>query len=529
MPDGVTQVPVLRMAGVTKRFPGVRALDNASLEVLPGEVHGLVGENGAGKSTIIKVLAGVYSPDGGEISIRGRQIAWPTPVRVHQLGIRFVHQELHLVPHFTVAESVFMGNELSSVLGLRVREMRRRTRDFLLEHLGADLDPGTLIRDLGPTERKLVQIARALVDDGASLVVFDEPTAPLAAEEIDRVFAAIRLLRERGIACLYVSHYLAEITALCDRVTVFRNGSDVGCLSAADATDHGALIRMMVGRELGRMFPDRTDPKTGETALAVRGLGDGSRFSDVSFEARRGEILGLAGLAGSGREELVDALAGLRRVRHGSLEVSGRRATFRSPADALRHGLALVPRDRRRDGLVLDMTAAENGSLATLDRVASHGLVRRGLMQRRAAEMAKRLDVRPPEPGRFARLFSGGNQQKLVLARWLAADARVLVFDEPTLGVDIGAKAEIYRLMGELADRGTAVVVSSNDMEELCGMCDRILVLLRGSVIAVVTRGEVDLGGLVALTTGARTSRAGGGDAGAAPASASSVGAEVER
>jgi len=504
MPERAAQrEPTLHMTGIAKRFPGVQALDNASLEVLPGEVHGLVGENGAGKSTIIKVLAGVYVPDAGRIVINGRDLASPTPHAVHELGVRFIHQELHLVPRFTVAESVFMGNERSGVLGLRRREMRRRTERFLADQLGAELDPGTLIRDLGPAERKLVQIARALVDEGATLVVFDEPTAPLAAQEIGRVFAAIRRLREQGVACLYVSHYLAEITELCDRVTVFRNGRDVGCLDRVDASSQGELIRLMVGRELGQMFPKRAARRGGAAVVATKALGDGVRFSDLSIELHEGEILGIAGLPGSGRGELVDVLTGRRRARAGMLELGGMAVRLRSPADALTQGLALVPRDRRQDGLVLDMTAADNTNLSTLDKVARYGLVLRRRARERAAQMAERLDIRPPEPGRTARLFSGGNQQKIVLARCLAADAKVLVFDEPTIGVDIGARAEIYRLMGELAERGTAVLVSSNDMEELLGMCDRIVVLLRGSVVAVIERGECDLAGLVALTTGA--------------------------
>lgn len=504
MPEGTAQRdPVLHMTGIDKRFPGVQALEDASLEVLPGEVHGLVGENGAGKSTIIKVLAGVHLPDAGQIVINGQELAAPTPHAVHELGVRFIHQELHLVPRFTVAESVFMGNERSGVLGLRRREMRRRTERFLADQLGAELDPGTLIRDLGPAERKLVQIARALIDEGATLVVFDEPTAPLAAQEIGRVFAAIRRLREQGVACLYVSHYLAEITELCDRVTVFRNGRDVGCLDRVDASSHGELIRLMVGRELGQMFPERTVRRGGPVAVEAKALGDGARFSDIDIELHEGEILGVAGLPGSGREELVDVLTGRRRARAGTLELGGVPVRLHSPADALEHGLALVPRDRRQDGLVLDMTAADNTNLSTLDKVARYGWVLRRRAQERAAQMAERLDIRPPDPGRTARLFSGGNQQKIVLARWLAADAKVLVFDEPTIGVDIGARAEIYRLMGELADRGTAVLVSSNDMEELLGMCDRIVVLLRGSVVTTIERGQSDLAGLVALTTGA--------------------------
>lgn len=503
-----TPPPVLDMQGIDKHFPGVQALADASLRIAAGEVHGLVGENGAGKSTIIKVLAGVYPRDAGEVRVDGTELDEITPSAVHDLGVRFIHQELHLVPHFSVAESVFMGTERTAFGLVRRREMRARAEAFLAERLGATIDGRTLVRDLGPAERKLVQIARALVDEGARLVVFDEPTAPLAAAEIGRVFAAVRRLREQGIASLYVSHYLAEITELCDRVTVFRNGTDVGSLDALDEHRHRELIRLMVGRELDRMFPER-DAARGEVVLATEWLGDERRFRDINLTVHRGEIVGLAGLLGSGREELVDTLSGLRRARTGTIRIADRAARLRSPADALARGLALVPRDRRSDGLVLDMSASDNINLAALDDVASAGWLHRGEATARASDMVTRLDVRPPETTRAARLFSGGNQQKLVLARWLAADADVLVFDEPTVGVDIGAKAEIYRLMGELTERGAGLLVSSNDLAELLGICDRIVVLVRGEIVATVIRGEVDLDELVALTTGGSPAAAG--------------------
>ena len=503
--SGVT--PVLEMTGISKAFPGVQALDAAQLSILPGEVHGLVGENGAGKSTIIKILAGVYQRDAGQVAIDGAPLEEVTPQAVHEHGVRFVHQELHLVPHLTVAESVFMGHELSRSGLLRRREMSRRAEGFLTERLGADLDADALIRDLGSAERKLVQVARALVGEGARLVVFDEPTAPLAAGEIDRVFAAVRRLRDQGVASLYVSHYLAEITDLCDRVTVFRNGSDVGALSDLGAQHHREMIRLMVGRELDQMFPERS-PDPGEVVLSASDLGDGSAFAEVDLELRRGEIVGIAGLLGSGREELIDALAGLRRIRHGRLELGGRRARLRSPADALDRGLALVPRDRRNDGLVLAMSAADNVNLATLQTVARSGWILRDAADRQARRLVDELDIRPAATQRPARLFSGGNQQKMVLARWLAAEVDVLLFDEPTVGVDVGAKTEIYQRMAEAADRGAGLLVASNDAAELLGICDRIVVMVRGRVAGTVTRGEVELDELIALITGS-----GGGEA----------------
>ncbi len=493
--------PALQMEGITKQFPGVLALDRASLSILPGEVHGLVGENGAGKSTIIKVLAGVYQHDSGVVRIDGQEVASMTPATVHERGIRFVHQELHLVPHFTVAESVFMGHELMGPTGLRRREMRERAERTLREALGAEIDGRALIRELGPAERKLVQIARALVDEGARLVVFDEPTAPLAAAEVSRVLAAIERLKSQGIAILYVSHYLGEITEICDRVTVFRNGRDVGVVEEVGEDTGRELIRMMVGREIGQLFPDRTG-EPGAPALVVRGLGDGRRFADVSFEVARGEIVGVAGLLGSGIEELVDSLVGLRPVRTGTIEVLGRPVRFGSPADALEKGVVLIPRDRRNDGLVLDMTVDDNINLATLDDVARAGLVDRAKARSRAEDMIRRLDIRPPAADAVTRLLSGGNQQKVVLGRSLAADADVFILDEPTVGVDIGAKAEIYRLVADLAARGTGVLVSSNDPLELLGLCDRIVVLHRGRITASAPASELTQDSLLEQMTG---------------------------
>ncbi|MBK0418410.1 sugar ABC transporter ATP-binding protein [Leucobacter sp. CSA1] len=473
----------LRMVDIDKSFPGVRALDGAGLDVAAGEVHGLVGENGAGKSTIIKVLAGVYTPDAGSVEIGGERVPVLTPQAVHERGVRFIHQELHLVPHFTVAESVFMGHELQGRLGLRKREMRDRAARILEEQLGLALDPGALIRDISPAQKKLVQIARALTDDDIRLIVFDEPTAPLAATEVDQVLGAVRRLRDAGVASLYVSHYLGEITELCDRVTVFRNGSDVGRIDEPGPDSAREMIRLMTGKEAGQLFPERARP-TDREVLSVSGLTDGSAFAGVDLSIRAGEVLGVAGLLGSGTEELVDCLVGLRRARGGELRVEGRARRFRSPADALRQGVVLIPRDRRHDGLVLDLPVQDNVNLSTLDDASVLGAMLSG---RRIAERAKRmvaaLDVRPADPERKVRLLSGGNQQKVVIARSLLTEARIIILDEPTVGVDIGAKAEIYRLVASLAEQGAAVLVSSNDPIELLGLCHRVEVMVRGRIV----------------------------------------------
>ncbi len=488
---------------IVKTFPGVRALDGASLEVRAGEVHGLVGENGAGKSTVIKVLAGVYQPDSGTVSVAGRALDAVTPQAVHEAGVRFIHQELHLVPHFTVAESVFMGQEVGGAFGLDRKGMQRRAEAFLRERLKVDIPGDRLIRDLGTAERKLVQIARALIDGKARIVVFDEPTAPLASEETATVLRAIEALKAEGIAILYVSHYLNEINEICDRATVFRLGRDVAVFDTIHEGSGPELVAAMVGRELSHLYPDRAGRTAGEPGLEIAGLSDGASFSDVSFAVRRGEILGIAGLIGSGREELIDTLYGLRRARAGTVRLDGTALRIRSAADAVRAGIVLVPRDRRNDGLVLPMTVAENVTLATLGDTSVAGLVSGGRQRASAEVQIGNLDIRPPHAGAVTRYLSGGNQQKVVLGRWLAKKARAYLFDEPTVGVDVGARSEIYALMHGLARDGAPVLVSSGDPAELVGVCDRILVMMRGRILAEISTEGLSVDRLVAVTTGA--------------------------
>ena len=494
--------PAVSLSGIVKEFPGVRALDEASLEVRPGEVHGLVGENGAGKSTVIKVLAGVYRPEAGSVAVNGRTLNPATPENAHLAGVRFIHQELHLVPHFTVTESVFMGQELRASFGLAKREMRRRAEAFLRDNLGLTVSGNRLIRDLGTAERKLVQVARALIDGAAKVVVFDEPTAPLASEEVALVMQAIAKLKAQGIAILYVSHYLSEITDICDRVTVFRQGQTVGVFDDITEESAGDLIFAMVGREIADMFPTRSGRPSGK-GLGIEGLGDGSHFADVSLSVGKGEILGVAGLIGSGREELIDTIYGLRRKTTGRLSFDGAPLQISTAAQAVAQGVVLVPRDRRHDGLVLPMSMSENATLATLETTARAGLIDRKAAGEATEEQIRALDIRPPDPDAITRLLSGGNQQKVVLARWLATDARVFLFDEPTVGVDVGAKAEIYQLIEDLAAGGACVIVSSSDPVELQGVCDRIVVMMRGEIVGALEAEGLSVDDLVAATTGA--------------------------
>lgn len=493
---------VLRMSDIVKEFPGVRALDAASLSIKSGEIHGLVGENGAGKSTIIKVLAGVYKSESGTVEVDGLNIDPVTPTNVHEAGVRFIHQELHLVPHFTVAESVFTAQEIHSWRGLAKRRMRDMAEAFLRDKLAISISGHRLIRDLSTAERKLVQIARALIDGKARLVVFDEPTAPLASEEVETVMRAITQLKSSGISILYVSHYLDEITSICDRVTVFRQGENVGVFDTITKESGRELISAMVGRDLGSLYPNG-DRTIAEPILQLRDFELSGAFRKISLSAHVGEILGIAGLIGSGREELVDCLYGLKRPSGGALLLNGQKVHLKSPAEAVGNGIVLVPRDRRHDGLVLPMTVLENTTLATLDKISVFGLEQRKKALKLTGEQIEKLDIRPPDPNAITRFLSGGNQQKVVLARWLAKQAKIFILDEPTVGVDVGAKVEIYQLIEDLAENGATVIVSSSDPAELIGICDRVVVLMRGEINQSMKTEKLTVDHLVAATTGA--------------------------
>ncbi|HDH0416334.1 sugar ABC transporter ATP-binding protein [Klebsiella pneumoniae] len=470
------------MEQIGKRFASVTALNAVTLRLNPGEIHGLIGENGAGKSTLIKILAGVYQADSGSATLDGHPLPLGNPAAIEAAGIRVIHQELNLIPHFTVAESVFLGQEYRTRWGaLDRRRMKAATAQFFQQNWQLAIDPERLVRDLSLAERKLVQIARALIDGAARLVVFDEPTAPLEAQEASLVSSAILRLRDQGIAILYISHYLNEIATLCDRGTVLRNGEVVGYPDRDLLQNTEALIAMMVGREIDQLYTPRQRPAADNGAtplLSVRQLSDG-------------------------RDVLVDLLYGLRPAERGTIHLEGRPRRIRTPKQAIRAGMALVPRDRRHQGLILPFTTADNINLASLPETATFGWERRGLAEQKARDWIVQLAIRPGRPGLPVRYMSGGNQQKAILARWLGTNARLFILDEPTLGVDIGARRDIYQRTRQLADQGRAVLVSSSDAPELLGLCDRILVLWRGALAAnLPTRGLTLDALLVAINGG---------------------------
>ena len=504
---GANPAAGLAMNQISKSFANVTALNAVTLLLNPGEIHGLIGENGAGKSTLIKILAGVYQADSGNATLDGAPLPLGHPAAIEALGIRVIHQELNLIPHFTVAESVFLGQEYRTRWGaLDRRRMNAATAAFFRDSWQLEINPRRLIRDLSLAERKLVQIARALIDGAAKLVVFDEPTAPLEAQEASLVSSAILRLRQQGIAILYISHYLNEIAALCDRGTVLRNGEVVGYPDRELLQNTDALIKMMVGRDIEQLYTPRQSSAHQVDAavpvLSVRQLSDGAQLNAITFDIQPGEIVGVAGLLGAGRDVLVDLLYGLRRARSGTISIDGQPKRLRTPYQATRAGMALVPRDRRHQGLILPFSTADNINLASLPETATLGWEHRGRALEKARSWIDQLSIRPGRPELPVRFMSGGNQQKAILARWLGTDARLFILDEPTLGVDIGARSDIYQRTRELADRGRAVLVSSSDAPELLGLCDRILVMWRGELVANLPTRGLTLDALLATING---------------------------
>ena len=475
--------PALEMRDITKSFAGNSVLAGVSLRAAAGEVQALVGENGAGKSTLMKILAGVHQPDAGEILIEGRPVSFTRPADALAHGVAMIYQELSLAPHLTVAENIFLGREPLKFEPLGVvdkREMNERAARLLSDY-GFRLDPRAVVARLSAADRQLVEITRATVE-ARRCVVMDEPTSSLTAHEAAELFRLIRDLKRRGLAVIYISHRLEELDAIADRITILRDGREV-YEGAWGEISHGEIIRHMAGRELKEIFPARAAVK-GEVLLRVEGLTRAGKFEDVTFEARAGEVVGLAGLAGAGRTELMEAIFGAQPADSGVVYLNGARLGANSPDRSVGLGLGLLTEDRKRTGLCLNQTLERNLTLANVRALVKGWRVRRNREREAAREYIGRLHVRPPDPEQTVGRLSGGNQQKVLLGRWLFADSRVFLLDEPTRGVDVAARAEIYRAVNRLAEGGAAVVMVSSDLPELLGMADRILVMRRGRLVA---------------------------------------------
>ncbi|MCZ2811618.1 sugar ABC transporter ATP-binding protein [Modestobacter sp. VKM Ac-2979] len=485
--------PLLEMHGIVKQFPGVRALDGVDLDVRAGEVHCLLGQNGAGKSTLIKVLAGAHQPDEGRITWDGAEITLGDPQAAMSRGIATIYQELDLVAGLTVADNVFLGRERSH-LGITRPAQANRAAGELLARLGhPEIRPTAEVGSLSAASQQMVSMARALSQD-ARLIVMDEPSAVLDSEEVQHLFQVIRDLTAEGVAVVYISHRLEEIRDVGDRITVLKDGRTVATgLPAAD-TSTGEVITLMTGRTIEYVFPERREfpGQAEEPVLQVQDLSLAGTFSDVSFAVRPGEVLGLAGLVGSGRSEILETVYGARRATTGTVQVAGRRLRSGNVAAAVDAGVGLAPEERKSQGLLLGEPIYRNITLASLARFANGGFLSGGAEKQAARDQAEALDLRPVDVDREVRTLSGGNQQKVVLARWLLRDCKVLLLDEPTRGVDVGARSEIYALIRALADRGVAVVVVSSEIPEVLGMADQVLVIADGAIVARGPADELD-------------------------------------
>jgi ribose transport system ATP-binding protein len=480
--------PVLEMRGIRKSFPGVVALDDVDLTLQPGEVHVLLGENGAGKSTLMKILSGAYRKDAGTIMVHGREVDIASPRDALAHGIRVIYQELNLVPHLSVAENIFLGVVPTRLPGVIDWRVLHDNTSRLLVDLGMDIAPGTEVLRLSLAHRQMVEIAKALAGgEAATVLVMDEPTSALTSREVDQLFALIARLVARGVAVVYITHRLDEVYRIGQRVSVMRDGRHVATklLTGTTVTE---LVRLMANRDVGEHFPkQRTAP--GAELLRVEHLSRAGVLHDISFSLRAAEVLGIAGLLGAGRTELARVIAGADRPDSGRVVVRDHAVAFRAPADAIRCGIGLLPEDRKAQGLVAGLTVARNVALPHGRRLARFGYLPRRCEEDLAAPIVRDLRIKAT-PRQTVKLLSGGNQQKVVLGKWLAGDARIFIFDEPTRGVDVGAKVEIYQLMNRLTASGAAILMISSEMPELLGMSDRILVLHRGRIGAEFTAEE---------------------------------------
>ncbi len=493
-------MPVLEMKGIAKSYPGVVALSGVDFNVLPGEVHALIGENGAGKSTLMKILAGADSKDAGNILLDGAEVHIDSPNEAMQLGVSIIYQEFNLVPYMNAAENIFLGREPASVVP-GVIDFGRMYADAekIIDELGVAVNVRSPMNRLSVAQQQMVEIAKA-TSRKSRIIAMDEPSATLTDHELENLFALIRRLKADGVSIIYISHRLEEIFEIADRVTVLRDGALVATKNVAD-TDRADIIRMMVGRELGETFP-KQNIDTGSVALEVRNLTRNGVLNDVSFSVKQGEILGIAGLVGAGRTEVARAIFGADSIDSGQILINGKPVDIRSPRHAISLGIGLVTEDRKALGLVLGMAVRENISLANLNILTRLGFIRRGKEREVAEGYVEDILIKTPSIEQAVQNLSGGNQQKVVLAKWLFTKSKVLIFDEPTRGIDVGAKTEIYQLMNRLAESGAAIIMISSELPEVLGMSDRILVMHEGKLAGELSRQEATQERIMQLATG---------------------------
>ena len=485
---------ILTLKNITKEFPGVKALDDVTINIERGTIHGLVGENGAGKSTLIKILAGIYQPNKGEIILDGKPCRFNSPIEARRAGISVVHQEIKLAEPLSVAENMFLGNvQLKNGL-VDWKGMRRRARE-IVEDLGMDIDINAQVSSLTVAKKQIVEIMHA-INNNSRILIMDEPSAVLTDRELEVMFRIVKQLRDEGITIIYISHRLDEIFGLCSNVSVLRDGCHIDTIPVA-SVDRQGLINMMVGREMGQEYPKEVG-NVGGTILEVKNLSRGI-LQDISFEVKSGEVFGISGLVGAGRTELARAILGIDKPESGEVYVRGKKVHYRTFADAIRDGLGLIPEDRKLQGLVQIMSVKRNTTLVNMKRVLRAGVISSSLEEKLSKEYADKLHVVTPSMETEVQYLSGGNQQKVVIAKWLFQNSEILFLDEPTRGIDVGAKAEIYRLINRMAKEGKTIIMISSEMPELLGMCDRIMVMHEGHKIGELNSAEATQEKIMAL------------------------------
>ncbi|WP_020409283.1 sugar ABC transporter ATP-binding protein [Hahella ganghwensis] len=481
---------VLEVVNARKEFPGVVALDDVSLRVRPGTVHALMGENGAGKSTLMKIIAGIYQPDEGEIRLRGQTLELPTPLTAQEAGIAMIHQELLLMDYMTVAENIWIRREPKTRFGFVDHDEMRRKTNELFNRLNINLDPDMEVRDLSVANRQMVEIAKA-VSFNSDVLIMDEPTSAITEKEVAHLFDIIRDLKKQGIGIVYITHKMSELFEIADEFSVFRDGRYIGTHASTDVT-RDDIIRMMVGREITQMFP-KEDVALGDVVLSVKHLTLNGVFKDISFDVRAGEILGIAGLVGSGRSNVAEALFGVTPADSGTIKINNREVNIESPNDAIKLGMAFLTEDRKDTGCFLPLDIQENIQVAVLhEQFVRGGFVSELELETASQEMSRKLRIKTPDLQECIENLSGGNQQKVLIARWLLTNPKILILDEPTRGIDVGAKSEIHSLITQLAHKGVAVVMISSEMPEVLGMSDRVLVMHEGRATGILDREEAD-------------------------------------
>ncbi|WP_066055971.1 sugar ABC transporter ATP-binding protein [Robertmurraya korlensis] len=496
----MTQQPLVQMRGISKAFSGNRVLENVEFEILPGEVHALMGENGAGKSTLMKILTGIYERDAGTVFVRGKEVHFKNTKEAEYTGIAVIHQELNIIPYLSVTENMFLGKELT--IGktgiIKYKEMKTKTREYL-HRLGIDIDPDVETGTLSVGQQQMIEIARAVAAN-TEVLIMDEPTAALTDREIHALFQVINSLREQGVGIVYISHRMDEIFEICDRISVLRDGQFIGT-KAIPETNFDEIVKMMVGRQLGERFPERVT-ELGPTRLQVENVTSKGSFEDISFTVKQGEILGVAGLMGAGRTEIMEAIFGYRSISSGKVLIDGKETNIKSPYEAIQHGIGFITEDRKNEGLVLGLSVRENFTLTNFASVSNKGVISAKKEEDFVEDLIQKLHVKTASQHLSVKSLSGGNQQKIVIGKWLGIKPKILILDEPTRGVDVGAKKEIYQLMNELTKQGVAIIMVSSELPEILGMSDRILVIHEGRVSATLLRNEADQEKIMQAATG---------------------------